>query len=225
MDLSGTFWFQWSVVLSRRSRYVTIPLTKACVTSSFQPRKWLERRCILIPPGLGIVSSLVPTDSYIIWEIYGRSVVRAFQCVNIGPSCLGCPKLDIYKQASGGRLVTPGSVCYCCFLKMKEAMPPCLFKIRSRNYQQFAIIFVHPCQGWNTLIFQNPLAGFGALLSSDPVWVPTWTDSWYDLMTAWESGWVGLILGNLGLGLTVLKKVLERGSCLAEATVSQFSTL
>lgn len=173
------------------------------------------------------MSSLVPTDSYIIWEISCMGICS----VNIGPSCLGYPKLGIYKQTSGGRWFTPGSVCYCCFLKMKEAMPPCLFKIRSRNYQQFAIICddicspVRPFQGWNTLIFQNPLAGFGALLSSDPVWVPTWTDSWYDLMTAWESGWLGLILGNLGLGLTVLKKVLESGSCLAEAMVSQFSTL
>lgn len=203
MDLSGTFWFQWSVVLSRRSRYVTIPLTKACVTSSFPPRKWLERRCILIPPGLGIVSSLVPTDSYIIWEIYGRSVVRAFQCVNIGPSCLGCPKLDIYKQASGGRLVTPGSVCYCCFLKMKEAMPPCLFKIRSRNYQQFAIICDYIC---------SPLSGvkhFDFPKSTGRLWCPIivrsclgpnldWQLIWFDDRLRI---WMGRIdIGKLGLG-------------------------
>ena len=75
-----------------------------------------------------------------IWEIGCTGICS----VNIGP-CLGCPKLDIYKQASGGRLFTPGSVCYCCFLKMKEAMPPCLFKIRSRNYQQFAIICDYMC--------------------------------------------------------------------------------
>ena len=170
------------------------------------PRTWLERRSLHFDsswPWKSSNSVQLGSDWCLyhmgdIWEI-GCTGIRS---VNIGP-CLGCPKLDIYKQASGGRLFTPGSVCYCCFLKMKEAMPPCLFKIRSRNYQQFAIICDYIC---------SPFSGvkhFDFPKSTGRLWCPIivrsclgpnldWQLIWFDDRLRI---WMGRIdIGKLGLG-------------------------